>query len=97
VYLDTLFQIFVFVPVSVSAPAISGTLLDGQNKPSGAGVEVTLVKDGIKYQTFTNSKSEFKFFGDITGPFTLQSAITARAISKFTSLPRNRVILRATE
>ena len=73
VYLDTIYNTFVFyiVPVAEQEIGVDGTIVNSSGKPLPF-TEVTLVENGIQHRTFTNAKGEYKFIGRVTGPARIQ-------------------------
>jgi hypothetical protein len=72
VYYDTIYKSYLFVPAVDALLAVKGTLRNriGALLP---GTEITLLADdGLTYSTFTNTKGEYRFYGDITGPLEFQ-------------------------
>jgi hypothetical protein len=73
VYFDSVYKTFAFRVVPLDKPlALEGTLLDASGKPL-VGSEVSLIADGIVYRTVTDSKGGYRFYGNMSGPLTLQS------------------------
>ena len=73
IYFDTMYKTFAFelVPVEQEQLAIEGTAVTIQGVPL-ALTEVILKQRGREYRTYTNSKGQFRFFGNITGPATVE-------------------------
>jgi hypothetical protein len=91
VYFDTMYKTFAFAlaPLEEQEIGVQGTLTD-QSGNLLTGKEVTLTAAGVNHQTFTNSKGEFKFFGHINGPVTVQAAgVQATAVPQATSTIRS--------
>lgn len=83
VYLDTVYNTFAFVlvPPENLELAVRGTVVDksGNLVPR---TEVLLFENSITHRTFTNGKGEYKLFGDITGPVTVQAAGVRQTMSQ---------------
>lgn len=82
VYFDTIYKTFAFavVPASTQEAAVKGTLKAVNGTPL-TETDVVLVESGIKkYRTFTNAKGEYTFFGDISGPATIQAAGVTKVV-----------------
>jgi hypothetical protein len=75
VYKDTIYNTFAFVlvpPASLEV-ATKGSVVNAEGAPL-AGTEAILTGNGVVHRTFTNSKGEYFFFGNITGPVSVQAA-----------------------
>lgn len=91
VYYDTMYKTFAFVlePPEQKEVAVQGVLTDRTGRLL-SGAEVTLMEGRTKHQTFTNAKGEFKFFGRIHGPVTVQAAgVRPTAVPQTPSTIRN--------
>jgi hypothetical protein len=76
VYRDTVYNTFafVFVPPSSLEVAVKGTIKTAAGTSLMPPEEVTLIEKGITHHTVTNPKGEYAFYGNITGPVTIQAA-----------------------
>jgi hypothetical protein len=75
IYFDTMYQTFAFVLVSPDSRelAVAGTLTTAAGAPIER-TQVKLVQKGaIKQVTVTNAKGEFRFYGRIDGPATVEA------------------------
>ena len=74
VYFDTLYKTFAFdlVPPTALQLAVKGTLTDAAWSPQSYA-EVALVDKGVRQFPFTNDKGEYRFYGTISGPATIEA------------------------
>jgi hypothetical protein len=74
VYFDGLYKTFAFdlVPPEALQLAVKGTLTNSAGSPQSY-VQVALVDRGVKQITFTNDKGEYRFYGTISGPATIEA------------------------
>ena len=80
VYYDVIYQTFAFRPVQAATPALHGRVLSRAGEIE-AGQEVIAVANGTKYRTFTNTKGEYRFFSEMSGPIEIQvGGITQRVL-----------------
>jgi hypothetical protein len=81
IYFDTLYKTFAFelVPVEQEQIAVEGTAVTSQGAPLDCK-PVTLTQNGVKYRTFTDSKGNYHFVGNITGPVTVEAGGTAKLV-----------------
>ena len=68
VYLDTIYNTFVFVvaPSSLQKAALVGTLVTGAGAPM-PNSEVSMIESGRTHVTFTDAKGGFAFYGKMNG------------------------------
>lgn len=95
VYYDTIYRTFAFtlLPVDVANPAVRGTVLMLRGTPA-TNSKVTLLDHGKKESTYTNSRGEFNFFGDLRGPITIQASGVNRVIHQVE--PAQKVTIQVT-
>jgi hypothetical protein len=89
VYFDDIYRTFAFdlVPPQTLPVAVTGTLEDAAGKPAPYE-KVMLIDRGIKQITFTNSGGEFRFFGNLAGPTTIEAAgVRAQAAPNLSARP----------
>jgi hypothetical protein len=79
VYYDTVYKTFAFDLVSPETLplAVIGTLVNTAGEPQ-SWAQVTLIDKGIKQITFTDFKGEYRFYGIINGPATIEAAGVAK-------------------
>ena len=71
VYYDVIYKTFLFVPVENAIYGLRGSVQSSSGKTI-SGKEVVLVANGVKHRTFTNSKGQYRFLGNISGELRLQ-------------------------
>jgi Carboxypeptidase regulatory-like domain len=91
VYIDTIYHTFAFalVPVELEEVGVKGTVVTAAGKPPMPPAEVILVENRTRHRTFTNAKGEFTFFGNISGPATVQAAGITQAVPQLRSPARS--------
>lgn len=87
VYMDNIYKTFAFAFRSVSANniIIEGQLLAPSRKVA-ANKKVSVIANGRKYMTFTNSNGAFVFYGDASGPAVLQAEGVNQKISEIQAI-----------
>jgi hypothetical protein len=81
VYYDTLYKTFLFAPLEGVPVAFRGTVTGSAGK-AAPWTEVTATANGVTYHTFTDAKGQYRLFGNITGPLSIQTASNKITISK---------------
>jgi hypothetical protein len=77
VYLDTLFNTFMFAfPSAGVTPSVSGTLMGGDGHPA-ANAPIALTAAGKVYHGFTDSKGAYRFYGTAKGTVALSNPVGA--------------------
>jgi hypothetical protein len=84
VYWDTIFNSFMLAPVSEGLPFASGILYDPNHNPS-RGQKVVLTVQGRIFETYTDRKGEYKFYG-LAPIIAMTGKLTAGALTQTISL-----------
>jgi hypothetical protein len=88
VYYDLIYKTFLFHPVDYNSFAFSGLLTTAEGK-AAPNQEISVIANGIEYRTFTNSKGEYRLYGNIRGPVVIRSTGVTKRIS---TLPTDGIV-----
>lgn len=73
VFYDAVYKTFAFSPVDTTVPlAFKGRLLASNGTPAPFQ-RISAVAGGVTYHTFSNSRGEYRFAGQLRGPVTVKS------------------------
>jgi hypothetical protein len=77
VYFDLIYRTFLFIPLPDATPSMLGEITAGFGG-SPAAREVTVTANGTRYRTFTNSRGQYRVYGNLSGPVRIQSGAFTR-------------------
>jgi hypothetical protein len=82
---DRIYKTFAFRFVDPKMrPVFNGVVKNSNGQPVARKAVDVVVANGNKYRTFTNAKGEYKVFGNISGPITIETDGTKRNIPQIT-------------
>jgi hypothetical protein len=79
VYFDTIYKTFAFSLIESTPVTLQGTLLDANGKPLPAA-EVSVIANGIKRRTLTNTRGEWKFHDIMNGACQLMAGANVETL-----------------